>query len=70
MIGRSATPLTSIISGSLSAYKLLMFADKILVKSYSTSTGANLTMKFSSQLGAIDPFFGMIENAPASSTPL
>jgi hypothetical protein len=47
-----------------------MFAERILKKSDSTSPGANLTIKFSSQPGAIVPFFGLIVNAPASKIPL
>jgi hypothetical protein len=47
-----------------------MFAEKILVKSGSTSTGENLTIKFSSQPGEMRPVFGMIVKGPASRIPL
>jgi len=47
-----------------------MFAERIRAKSFSTSTGENLTIKCSSQLGEIDPFFGIIVNGPASKIPL
>ena len=47
-----------------------MLAENILVKSGSTSTGENLTMKFSSQPGEIIPVFGIIVKGPASRIPL
>ena len=47
-----------------------MLAESILVKSGSTSTGENLTMKFSSQPGEIAPAFGIIVKGPASRIPL
>ena len=47
-----------------------MLAERILEKSASTSTGANLRMKFSSQLGAMVPFLGMIVKGPASRIPV